>query len=337
MTNPQERSEPTHADQPYPEQQYHGQSYPPPPPGYHPPQGADAGAPTPYPGAPQQYPGQQPFEAQQPYPGQPQFPSPPQYGSQPYPGQAQYPTQAPYPEPQQQTFPPPQAPQPYPGQPFSAPTGQFQYSGQTQYPGQAQPPGQSQYSGQAQFPGQTQFPDQAQYPAQAQYPGHGGQPYPAMQQFPGGYGYPGAPSGTGSGDPTDVLGRRCWQHILDTLVLTALVLVGAGVVVGAAIAGLDPTAVFIFGGLMYIAFAVASWASQAWWPMKHNGQTPAMQWTKLRIITEDGGAPTMGALTIRWLLLIIDGGIVGLILIASTSRHQRLGDMAAKTLVIRTD
>ena len=222
MTNPQNQP---HREQP----QYQGQAWSPPPPGYYPQSGA--GGPPPYPGAPQQYPGQ-----------------------------------------------------PYAGQP---------------------------------------------YPSQAPYPGQ----YPQLQQN---YGYPGAPGSWVQQDPTDVVGTRCWQHILDGLVVVGLFIIGA-IVVGLLSLVVNTMAVVILAIVLCGVAFVASWVSQAWWPISHNGQTPAMQWTKLRIITDQGAAPSMGALTIRWLLLMIEGGLIGLIVMACTARHQRLGDLAANTLVVRTE
>ena len=82
------------------------------------------------------------------------------------------------------------------------------------------------------------------------------------------------------------------------------------------------------------------WLVHAWWPHKHNGQTLAMKWLKLRIVDESGGAPTLTALTLRAVLLIADGfffGVVGLIVMSTNPRHQRLGDRIAKTLMIRAN
>jgi uncharacterized RDD family membrane protein YckC len=77
----------------------------------------------------------------------------------------------------------------------------------------------------------------------------------------------------------------------------------------------------------------------AWWPSTHGGQTPGMKWLGLKIIREeDGGEPTLGQNALRWLLLIVDGiafGLVGLIIMVTSQRKQRLGDMAAHTLVVR--
>lgn len=57
----------------------------------------------------------------------------------------------------------------------------------------------------------------------------------------------------------------------------------------------------------------------------------------LRVVRHDGGIAGFGWMTLRWLLLLVDGFccyIVGIIMIASTKGHRRLGDMAAGTLVV---
>jgi uncharacterized RDD family membrane protein YckC len=72
---------------------------------------------------------------------------------------------------------------------------------------------------------------------------------------------------------------------------------------------------------------------------RHGGQTYGMSALDLRVVDAlTLGPPTMGQLAIRWILfLLVDSGLVAVILIAVTERHQRLGDMAAKTLVVRLD
>ena len=64
-----------------------------------------------------------------------------------------------------------------------------------------------------------------------------------------------------------------------------------------------------------------------------------MGWLGLRVVREeDGGEPTLGQHALRWVLLIVDAaffGIVGLVIMSTSQRKQRLGDMAAHTLVIR--
>ncbi len=61
--------------------------------------------------------------------------------------------------------------------------------------------------------------------------------------------------------------------------------------------------------------------------------------TGIRTVNAEGTAPGVGRALVRWILLIVDSlpclGLVGLITSASTQGHRRVGDMAAKTFVVR--
>jgi len=61
---------------------------------------------------------------------------------------------------------------------------------------------------------------------------------------------------------------------------------------------------------------------------------------KIRVINEDGGKPTLGQYLLRWLLRTIDftmsfclGALLSVLI---SSKSQRLGDMAAGTILIST-
>jgi len=94
-----------------------------------------------------------------------------------------------------------------------------------------------------------------------------------------------------------------------------------------------------------ILVLVAALLSAAWYfwywvyrPYRAGGQSFGMQLLGLRIISKDGGRATMGQLFIRGILLIVDTliwGLVGLITILCSRYRQRVGDHAAKTLVVR--
>ena len=144
-------------------------------------------------------------------------------------------------------------------------------------------------------------------------------------------------------DPTDVIGSRVGQYILDGLLSAVPTFVLLFIVAGIAGASADPNAALTIVGIGYVFVFIVGLASafvvHAYWPSTHQGQTPAMGWLNLRIVREeDGGVPTLGQCVIRWLLLIVDGlfaGILGLIVMSTSARHQRVGDMVAKTLVVR--
>lgn len=183
-------------------------------------------------------------------------------------------------------------------------------------------------------------------------PGYPQQGYPRPGSAQPGYAqYP-------ASDPTAVVGARVGQYIVDGLLAAVPMIVLFFLVFGAITAvastsydaasgGYSEDAGALIGSLFMGAMAllavlsiVIQWLVFAWWPSRHGGQTIAMRWFKLRIITEDGGQPTLGALSLRWLMLIVDGffgGLVGLIIMMNSARHQRLGDSMAKTLVVRVD
>lgn len=69
----------------------------------------------------------------------------------------------------------------------------------------------------------------------------------------------------------------------------------------------------------------------------YHGQTLGKYIMHIRVISIDGSTPTIGSLLMRWMLLIIDlyFSCVGLLFIACSRKRQRLGDIAAGTMVIK--
>jgi uncharacterized RDD family membrane protein YckC len=69
------------------------------------------------------------------------------------------------------------------------------------------------------------------------------------------------------------------------------------------------------------------------------GWTVGKLLTGLRTVKEDGSPPGIGKAFLRWILLLIDGlpciPLVGFICALTTQGHRRVGDMAAKTFVVR--
>jgi uncharacterized RDD family membrane protein YckC len=203
-------------------------------------------------------------------------------------------------------------------------TGQQGGPQNNQYQGQPYQ-GQEQYQGQ-QYQGQGQ-----QYQGQPQYGGPQG----------GGPGYAPPGPGYGSGVPvspvniadTHVTGRRIVQYIIDYFI-TGLI----GSVIMWAFdhgSGALNTVLIIIGVIINIAWYFWYWVLR---PYQHNGQTFGMQWLKLRVISKDGGRASMMQLFIRGILLIIDTliwGLVGFITIICSRYRQRVGDHAAKTLVVQ--
>ena len=70
------------------------------------------------------------------------------------------------------------------------------------------------------------------------------------------------------------------------------------------------------------------------------GKTPGKMIVKIKVTNSDGSIPGIGSYFLRWLLLPVDlflWGSVGILFILLSRNHQRLGDMAAGTIVVKTD
>jgi uncharacterized RDD family membrane protein YckC len=68
------------------------------------------------------------------------------------------------------------------------------------------------------------------------------------------------------------------------------------------------------------------------------GQTIGKWIVKLRVIMADGTLPSLSAYLLRWLLMMVDGpmlGCVGVLVMILNRNNQRFGDMAAGTLVVK--
>lgn len=86
--------------------------------------------------------------------------------------------------------------------------------------------------------------------------------------------------------------------------------------------------------LIYSPVIIYSLILESLW----EGQTIGKKIMKMKVIKIDGYQASFGDYLIRWLFrnvdVLIGGGIIGLIFIATNKKNQRLGDMAAGTAVI---
>ena len=71
-----------------------------------------------------------------------------------------------------------------------------------------------------------------------------------------------------------------------------------------------------------------------------NGQSVGKKAMKIKVISMDGGQPTLGQYILRWLFRVIDCAITfdlcALICVAVSENKQRVGDMVAGTVLIKT-
>lgn len=69
------------------------------------------------------------------------------------------------------------------------------------------------------------------------------------------------------------------------------------------------------------------------------GQSVGKMLLRMRVVTPEGHAPSVGSCLLRWLLYPVDTfftGFLGILFIVFGKHRQRLGDLAAGTMVIKT-
>jgi uncharacterized RDD family membrane protein YckC len=145
-------------------------------------------------------------------------------------------------------------------------------------------------------------------------------------------------------DRLGLAGRRVVQAVLDWALAVGMgflaALLAGLVVIPLLQWGLVPPKVILWAPA--ITFIVVAYAGdvliQIWVPLRRGGVTPGMLVMGLRIETLRGGRPKGRAYLIRWVLLTVDGLLLGLVAVVSmamTRRRQRIGDLVARTLVVR--
>lgn len=129
-------------------------------------------------------------------------------------------------------------------------------------------------------------------------------------------------------------GSRLVAALLDGA-LQALLLAALAVVLWVGI-GLDDE---LAAGLFLAGLLLVPLAYDVLFEVLANGRTPGKRWTGLRVVRDDGRPITLVPSAVRNLLRILDGPATGYaagtIAILATRRNQRLGDLAAGTLVLR--
>lgn len=141
-----------------------------------------------------------------------------------------------------------------------------------------------------------------------------------------------------------MVARRAVQHVLDWSLA-----IGAGFLTGL-LAGLAVIPLLRWGMVApktilwapFITFCavtiVVDILIHVWVPLRRGGVTPGMVITGLRVETVRGGTPSLRDYLVRWFLFTVDGlllGLVAVVSIAVTDRQQRVGDLLARTVVVR--
>ena len=186
---------------------------------------------------------------------------------------------------------------------------------------------------------------------------------PSQPTAPGTEQYAGDPAGSGSGRPqrsgmpggqpptqpdrhlaavseaqTRVSGRRVCQYFIDSFlvwIVPYLVSIPFDVT--------NSTVLHIIGGIIsFVLFLIIGFWYWVVRPKSSNGQTFAMKWFGVRVVSKNGGPATTVQYFIRWIGLIFDAfpwvwpftGLLGLFVMVVSRYRQRIGDHMARTLVI---
>jgi uncharacterized RDD family membrane protein YckC len=135
----------------------------------------------------------------------------------------------------------------------------------------------------------------------------------------------------------NVTGPRIVAALIDIVVLFISFIV-LGALLGDADADGSSFQVSLEGGpfLLWVLLSLAYYTV----PEALTGQTPGKAVMKLKVVRLDGQPYTWGNSLARNVLRIIDGlpvfYLLGLIIVATSKNKQRLGDMAAGTVVVRS-
>jgi uncharacterized RDD family membrane protein YckC len=135
------------------------------------------------------------------------------------------------------------------------------------------------------------------------------------------------------------VGSRFVAQVIDWVIkLILLVAVAVFGWVAGALLGLDVLSLAALVVVLFFSYFVAL-AYDVWYEAAWNGQTPGKRVAGIRVIREGGGPLDFRAACIRNVLNVADllpaFYLLGGILILLTPRKQRLGDLAAGTVVIR--
>jgi uncharacterized RDD family membrane protein YckC len=137
-------------------------------------------------------------------------------------------------------------------------------------------------------------------------------------------------------DPTEVVGRRVGAALVDFVVLFLLFLL-LGVLIGDTDTG-DGNASISLEGAGFVVWLVASIAYYGVLEAI-DGQTLGKKLLGIRVVADDGSTKATGRqIAIRTVLRLIDGiafyAVALAVVLATGERRQRIGDLAAGTVVV---
>lgn len=125
------------------------------------------------------------------------------------------------------------------------------------------------------------------------------------------------------------IGDRIIAQIIDWVMLLSYECLAVWIIVETRIDGFWTILLFVLFPLLFYSLLMETF---------NHGQSVGKMALRMRVVKVDGTTPTLGAYLLRWLLFLVDGPLtsfMGLIPIALTRNHQRLGDLAAGTMVVK--
>jgi uncharacterized RDD family membrane protein YckC len=135
------------------------------------------------------------------------------------------------------------------------------------------------------------------------------------------------------------LGERILARLIDIAALVILFFVG---LIFGAMTGIfsGPGSDTVIGILMVSYFVIVAFYDLVF-EIFMNGQSIGKRIMKIKVISLNGARPSIGQYLLRWLFrivdfLIIEPGLVALIAAAISEKPQRVGDIVAGTMLIRT-
>ncbi|MDA8234831.1 MAG: RDD family protein [Clostridia bacterium] len=136
------------------------------------------------------------------------------------------------------------------------------------------------------------------------------------------------------------LGSRFTAYLIDSLIQMVLggffliIIIFAAAAASPGEGGQAAAGIIILIVLVFLMYGYSIFFEAIW-----NGQTPGKKVMKIRVIKANGGAVTFVGVLIRNIMRIIDSlpmaYAVGIIALLASKKSQRLGDMAAGTMVIK--
>lgn len=130
------------------------------------------------------------------------------------------------------------------------------------------------------------------------------------------------------------LGERFLARIID-LIIIVLYLIATITSIAAMPVGMRNGTSFV---ILLFALYLPVLGYSLLFELFNQGQSPGKKLMNIKVVMTDGSTPTLGAYLLRWLLFPIDvtftGGL-GVLFVLLTKNNQRIGDLAAGTMIVR--